>query len=198
MEPVDRPQEAARARDTGCTPEEGGGPENQEARAAANIRPDIPPEVKVDKACPVACPESVMTSSEVPGALLVQLIWLFVLALPVASIAWTVTHEEILREPREFCALRSQRGTSLLGRKFFYVFTCEYCFSHYVVALVLALTGYRLLLDDWRGYVISFFALAGMANVYLSLFGRLRVEIKSERLDVAAKQEMVPAAEVPR
>ena len=73
------------------------------------------------------------------------------------------------------------------------MFTCEYCFSHYVVALVLVLTGYRLLLDDWRGYVISFFALAGMANVYLSLFGRLRVEIKSERLDVAAKEEDVAA-----
>jgi len=28
-----------------------------------------------------------------------------------------------------------------------------------------------------------------LTNVYLSLFGRLRVEIKSERLDVAAKEE---------
>jgi hypothetical protein len=135
-----------------------------------------------------------MTTSGIPGALWVQLIWLFVLALPVASIAWTVTHEEVFREPREFCTRRSQRASSLAQRKFFYVFTCEYCFSHYVVALVLALTGYRLLLDDWRGYVISFFALAGMANVYLSLFGRLRVEIKSERLDVAAKEETVNEA----
>ncbi len=132
-----------------------------------------------------------MTTSGVPDALWVQLIWLFVLALPVASIAWTITHEEIFREPREFCTRRSQRASSLAQRKFFYVFTCEYCFSHYVVAVVLALTGYRLLLDDWRGYVISFFALAGMANVYLSLFGRLRVEIKSERLDVAAKEGTV-------
>ena len=32
-----------------------------------------------------------------------QVVWLFVLALPVASIAWTVTHEEIFREPREYC-----------------------------------------------------------------------------------------------
>jgi hypothetical protein len=29
-----------------------------------------------------------------------QLIYLFVLAMPVASIAWTITHEEIIRE---FC-----------------------------------------------------------------------------------------------
>jgi hypothetical protein len=118
-----------------------------------------------------------------------QIIWLFVLALPIATISWTVTHEEIFREAREYCASRSQTCRGLIKRKFFYVFTCEYCFSHYVVAFFLFLTRYHLLLDDWRGYLLSFFALAGLTNVYLSLFGRLRVEIKSERLDVAAKEE---------
>jgi hypothetical protein len=120
-----------------------------------------------------------------------QIAWLFVLALPVATIAWTVTHEEIFRELREYCGTRSKTCRRLLERKFFYIFTCEYCFSHYVVAAVLVLTRYRLLFDDWRGYVIGFFALAGVANVYLSLFGRLRVDIKSERLDVAAKEEAI-------
>jgi hypothetical protein len=120
-----------------------------------------------------------------------QVVWLFVLALPVATVAWTVTHEEIFREAREYCAKRSQDCRRLVQRKFFYIFTCEYCFSHYVAAVFLAVTGYRLLLDDWRGYLISFFAVAAMANVYLSLFGRLRVDIKSERLDVAAKEEAI-------
>ena len=118
-----------------------------------------------------------------------QIVWLFVLALPIATISWTVTHEEIFREAREYCASRSKTCRGLIKRKFFYVFTCEYCFSHYVVAFFLFLTRYHLLLDDWRGYLLSFFALAGLTNVYLSLFGRLRVEIKSERLDVAAKEE---------
>ena len=120
-----------------------------------------------------------------------QIVWLLVLALPVATVSWTVTHEEIFREAREFCFSRSKSCRRLVQRKFFYVFTCEYCFSHYVVALFLAVTGFRLLLDDWRGYVISFFAVAGVANVYLSLFGRLRVDIKSERLDVVAKEEAI-------
>lgn len=31
-----------------------------------------------------------------------QLLKLLILAIPVACIAWTVTHEEIFREPREF------------------------------------------------------------------------------------------------
>ena len=46
--------------------------------------------------------------------------------MPVAAIAWTVTHEEIFREPRDYCIHRSQAGASTTVRKFFYIFTCEY------------------------------------------------------------------------
>src|SRR5688572_4168976 len=117
-----------------------------------------------------------------------QLLWLVTLALPVASVAWTVTHEEIFREPREYFEAQTHRG-SMFRRKFFYALTCEYCFSHYVTAFFLWLTGFHLLLDDWRGYVIAFFAVTAIANVYMSLFGRVRVDIKSERLDIAVKEE---------
>lgn len=120
--------------------------------------------------------------------LLQQWVWLVTLALPVATVAWTVTHEEIFREAREYFTRQTQRGP-VLRRKFFYALTCEYCFSHYVTAFFIWLTGYRLLLDDWRGYVIAFFAVTAIANVYMSLFARVRVEIKSERLDIAVKEE---------
>ena len=50
-----------------------------------------------------------------------QVIFLFLLALPVASVAWTVTHEEIFREPRDYCANRSKAAKSLFCRKFFYL-----------------------------------------------------------------------------
>src|SRR6476619_4066770 len=63
---------------------------------------------------------------------LFQLFWLLILAIPIACVAWTVTHEEVFREPREYCVERSRRAPRLLERKFFYLFTCEYCFSHYV------------------------------------------------------------------
>lgn len=112
----------------------------------------------------------------------IQLIWLFVLAIPIACIAWTVTHEEVFREPREYCIRCSKTRKTILGRKFFYLFTCEYCFSHYVTAIMLALTGYKLLIDDWRGYIIAGFALVWIANVYMSLFGLIRLDIKEERL----------------
>ena len=52
----------------------------------------------------------------------------------------------------------------------------------------------------WRGYLLSVFAVVAVANVYMSLFGRLRVDIKSERLDVAVKEavrEDVDAGRVP-
>ena len=107
-----------------------------------------------------------------------QIIWLFVLAVPVACIAWTVTQEEVFREPREYCAGRCHNGKTLAERKFFYLFTCEYCFSHYVTLLMLVLTDYKLLLPDWRGYLIAGFALVFIANIYMSLFGLIRQDIK--------------------
>jgi hypothetical protein len=124
-----------------------------------------------------------------------QLAWLLTLPLAIASVSWTVTHEEIFRELREYCGARSQTCKSLLVRKFFYVATCEYCFSHWVTLVFLLLTGYRLLLDDWRGALIGFFALAAVANVYISAYGRLRVDIKAERVQIAAVEKELEKAE---
>src|ERR671920_1296833 len=96
-----------------------------------------------------------------------QVAYLFLLAIPVACVAWTVTHEEVFREPREFCVEKSRQCRRWYQRKFFYLFTCEYCFSHYVTLLFLVLTRFRLLLDDWRGHVLAFFAGVWVANVYI-------------------------------
>jgi len=117
-----------------------------------------------------------------------QIIWLFVLGIPVACIAWTVTHEEVFREPRDFCQRASQQGPSLVRRKFFYLFTCEYCFSHYVAIAFLAITRYKLLYSDWRGYLVGGFALVWVANIYMSVFGRLRLDIKKERVEIEHNQ----------
>jgi hypothetical protein len=37
-----------------------------------------------------------------------QIVALFILAIPIASMAWTVTHEEIFREPRDWCSEKKQ------------------------------------------------------------------------------------------
>ena len=119
--------------------------------------------------------------------LLQQILSLWVIAIPIACVAWTVTHEEIFKEPREYCVKKSQECRKLLERKFFYLFTCEYCFSHYVTAIFLFITEFKLLYEDWRGYLVSFFALVFVANVYMSLFGYLRQSLKSEKIEAKLK-----------
>ena len=124
-----------------------------------------------------------------------QIILLFILAIPIACITWTVTHEEVFREPRDYCLDRSKKCDGLLKRKFFYLFTCEYCFSHYVTAFFLIITHYYLIFNDWRGYVISGFSLVWIANIYMSIFGRLRINLKSERLETQIKEEVLKKSE---
>ena len=117
-----------------------------------------------------------------------QIIYLFILPLPIACIAWTVTHEEVFREPRDFCSKRSKECRALVERKFFYLFTCEYCFSHYVTILFLFITKYHLLYDDWRGYLVGGFALIWLANIYMSFFGLIRVGMKKEKMEADLKE----------
>lgn len=120
-----------------------------------------------------------------------QMLWLFVLAAPIACVAWTVTHEEVFKEVYDYCVSKSEKSRTLLVRKFFYLFTCEYCFSHYVALAVVWVTGYRLLLPDWRGAILAWLTLVWIANVYMSLFGRLRLDIKRERVEIKAEEKEV-------
>lgn len=127
-------------------------------------------------------------------ALRFQIIELFVLAIPIACIAWTVTHEEVFREPREYCQRQSQSCRRWYQRKFFYLLTCEYCLSHYVAAVFLVIARFKLIFDDWRGYLVALFALVWIANQYMSIYNRLRLDIKSERLESEIKEELAASA----
>jgi hypothetical protein len=118
-----------------------------------------------------------------------QVLSLFLLALPIASIAWTITHEEVVREFRDVCLGKSTTCRKIYERKFFYLFTCEYCFSHYVAAVFLLITRFKLLYPDWRGYLIAGFSLVWVANVYMSLFARIRLEVKRERVQIKKEEE---------
>ena len=109
-----------------------------------------------------------------------QAFWLVILGIAVASVSWTITQEEVVREPRKWCAHRSKHAESIFERKFFYVFTCEYCLSHWVTIFFLFVTGFKLLFDDWRGYLVAFFVTPWIANQFMSLYRRLRVGIKHE------------------
>ena len=120
-----------------------------------------------------------------------QLLTLMILAIPVASIAWTITHEEIFSEARDYCVRNSKTCRTVYERKFFYLFTCEYCFSHYVAAIFLVITRLKLLMPGWRGYLVAGFALVWTANIYMSIFARLRLDIKRERVEISAVEQDV-------
>jgi hypothetical protein len=111
-----------------------------------------------------------------------------IIALPIASIAWTITHEEVVREFRDICLAKSTTCRRVYERKFFYLFTCEYCFSHYVTAIFLIITRYKLSFPEWRGYLIAGFSLVWVANVYMSLFSRIRLDLKRERVQLKKEE----------
>ncbi|HEY2912264.1 MAG TPA: hypothetical protein VGK21_02795, partial [Candidatus Angelobacter sp.] len=80
-------------------------------------------------------------------------------------------------------------------RKFFFLFTCEFCFSHYVTAFFLFLTHYKLLFDDWRGYLIALFALVWIANQYMSIYAHLRLDIRKDRVEIKHVEKKVEELE---
>jgi len=123
--------------------------------------------------------------------MVMQLVWLFTLPIPVACVAWTVTHEELFAELRAYCLRRSTDAATWYMRKFFYLGTCEYCFSHYVALAAVLGTGYHLLLDDWRGVIIAWFSVVWIANQYMSIHGRLRLGIKSQRTEIRVLEEQL-------
>lgn len=125
-----------------------------------------------------------------------QVVWLFILALPIASVSWTITHEEIFREPREELKQQSERAPSLIRRKFYYAWTCEYCFSHYVTIFFLVITRYKLLFEDWRGYLIAFFALPYIANLYMGLYAQTKLEARKNRMQAKVVQHEAEMKEI--
>jgi hypothetical protein len=44
-------------------------------------------------------------------------------------------------------------------------------------------------LPDWRGYLISLFALVWVANQYMSIYNHLRLDIKHEQVEIRAKEK---------
>jgi hypothetical protein len=58
-----------------------------------------------------------------------------------------------------------------------------------VTVLFLFITHYHLLFDDWRGYLIGGFALVWISNIYMSLFGFIRVGMKKERIEASLREK---------
>lgn len=118
------------------------------------------------------------------------------LAVPVAIIVRAFTTEEIFRQAREFCANRNVHYCELIGRnpcrsserirylvlsKLCYMPTCDFCLSFWISLLVVWIADYFLYFSDWRGIALATFVVMGVANVYLSAFSHIRVDLRKER-----------------
>lgn len=51
----------------------------------------------------------------------------------------------------------------------------------------LLITNFTLFFEDWRGYLIAGFSLVWIANIYMSLFGFLRQNLKAEKIEAKIK-----------
>ena len=67
--------------------------------------------------------------------------------------------------------------------------TCEYCISHYVTVIFLVIAKYYLLYNDWRGYVIAGFSIVWVANIYMSLFFYIRIDIKKKGTEAKIEEK---------
>ena len=120
-----------------------------------------------------------------------QVIWLAVLALAIACVSWTVTQEDIFRSVRDHAQRQSESSGPWWKRRFFYLFTCHYCFSHYVGLFFVAITRYKLLAQDWAGYVIALFAVVWVANLYMSFYAWLRQQYKTQKFEAKVVEHEV-------
>jgi hypothetical protein len=127
-----------------------------------------------------------------------QIAFAVLLAIPVACVAWTITQEELFREVQEgLRAYQREHPDSFWRQKLAYLPTCPYCLSHYVAAVFIALFRFRMLADDWRGYVVSLFALVLLANVYITLYNLLRVVLRAAKAAADRAQAILEAKHPP-
>lgn len=96
------------------------------------------------------------------------------LAIPIACVSWTVTKEELFKDFRLWCAEAAREERSWFWCKFFYIWTCEYCVSHWAAVGVVVFTDCHLWFSDWRGYGLAGFVLVAAANLYMVVFNILR------------------------
>jgi hypothetical protein len=64
-----------------------------------------------------------------------------------------------------------------------------------VTAFFLFITHYKLLFDDWRGYLIALFALVWIANQYMSVYAHLRLDIRKDRVEIKHVEKKVEEME---
>jgi len=45
------------------------------------------------------------------------------------------------------------------------------------------------LYEGWRGYLLAGFAIVWIANIYMGLYSKIRLDIKKERIEISEKEK---------
>lgn len=126
------------------------------------------------------------------AVLAVNLYALLLYALVVAVISRTVTQEEIFREVKEYAKdIATDPARGWWKRKLFYPLTCQYCFSHWVAAVLVLVSGYDVTLAESMtlfSFVFSVLVLVGVANLMLVLYELITLKIQHQRRDTVLSE----------
>ena len=123
-----------------------------------------------------------------------QLVWLSTLSIPVACVAWTLTHEEVFVSRTSIA--KSKRGKPRIcspASVFTYSLanivsatTPPSFFPSFTVQIVTVQT------LDWRGYLIAFCSLVWVSNQYISVYNHLRLDIRHEQVEIHQTDKNTP------
>jgi len=123
----------------------------------------------------------------------------FVLAIPTACVAWSISETEVFRDVRQSLArwAESRNAGDCHGWqkwvrcKISYLPTCYYCTAHWIGLLFFVCHPFTLLSEGIRGGIIAYFSQVALAIVYLSAFHVLRVQIRKTKAeaDLAEKRK---------
>ena len=126
------------------------------------------------------------------------------LALSIGVISWIIAKEEIFRPIRDPCKKFTEGEYFFLKkihspwyyyvpftpliiaeaicRKLAYIPTCEFCTSVWVTAFFLwKVTSLRIGEGYYPALLVTEFALVGLANLFMNLYSRIRVEITKDK-----------------
>ena len=101
-------------------------------------------------------------------------------------ISTAITHMARMR-----CIIRGSRFASSPGDERFHPARVAVRSGRAYIALAgVLLVDLRLLVPGWRGTLLAWLAAVWVANIYMSLFARLRLDIKRERVEISQEEHV--------
>jgi len=116
-----------------------------------------------------------------------ELMMLAMLAIPAAFAAWTITQEEIFQDFREWLETAC-KDRCYVAKKLAFLPTCYFCTGTWTGFFFLMLCPMKFVSQGIQGYLLAWFTLAAIEQVYLTSFHILRVLLRWARANADAAE----------